>query len=253
MPHRIHADARALSGPTNATGRAAAVPRASARSRAFNSSARFSGLAALVLAVASVALNGSVPGNGTSGAQAAAWFDHQPLRHVLASWIGGVATVLLLVFLREIEGRLDIARGGILPKIGSTLAGIVTALLLLGDAPVMAGAMTAHERSAPLPAASAEVFLHLGIGIYLLAMVALGAYLVVTCALMLRAPATARPLAYASLAGGAISLTPIFGFLGLVAVLPLWIVGATAWLTLARSGPRTTRYSTTAREEEGGA
>jgi hypothetical protein len=129
----------------------------------------------------------------------------------------------------------------------------VVTLLLLGDAPVMAGAMTAHERSAPLPPASAEVFLHLGIGILLLAMVALGAYLVVTGALMLRAPAIARPLAYASLAGGAIALTPIFGFLGLVAVLPLWIVGATAWLTLRRRGPGSPGNSTTAREGDGGA
>ena len=108
---------------------------------------RFLGLAALGLALVSVALQESVPGNGTSRAQAAAWFDHQPLRR------------------------------------------------------------------SPLPPASAEVFLHLGIGIYLLAMVALGAYLVVLGALMLGAPASARPFAYASLAGGAVALTPIFGFL----------------------------------------
>ena len=195
---------------------------------------RFAGLAALALAVVSVALNGSVPGNGSSGAQAAAWFDDQPLRHVLATWAAGVASLLLLVFLREVEQRLGHPRGGILPKISSSLATVVTALLLLGVAPVMAGAMTARDRNQPLPSAAAEVFLHLGIGIYLLAVIALGGYLLATGTLMLRASAP-RLLGLASIGGGAIAAIPVFGFLGLVAVLPLWILGATGWLMVGRT------------------
>jgi hypothetical protein len=194
--------------------------------------ARFAGLAALALALASVALNGAVPGNGTSGARAAAWFDHQPLRHVLATWLAGVAAITLLFFLRGIEQRLALPAGGVLPTVSASLASIVTALLLLGVAPVMAGAMTANERDTPLPGAAAEVFLHLGIGIYLLAVVALGGYLMVTGILMLRLRNAPRWLGFASLAGGAVAGTPVFGFLGLVAVLPLWILAATCWLVL---------------------
>jgi hypothetical protein len=193
---------------------------------------RFAGLAALALALASVALNGAAPGNGTSGARAAAWFDHQPLRHVLATWLAGAGSIALLCFLRELEQHLDLPAGGILPKVSSSLANVVTTLLLLGVAPVMAGAMTAHERDMPLPAASAEVFLHLGIGIYLLAVIALGAYLVATGVLMLRSPTAPRWLGHASLGGGALAATPLVGFLGLVAVLPLWILAATCWLAL---------------------
>ena len=210
-------------------------PTALASRFTLHDAARFAGLAALVPAAVSVALNGSVPGNGSTGSQAAAWFDDQPLRHVLASWVGGVAVVLLFCFLREFEAHLDGAREGILSRIAPSLAVVTTTLLLLGGAPVMAGAMTAHERTGPLPPASAEVFLHLGIGIYLVAMVALGAYLIATGARMRGTPARARALAYASLAGGAVAMTPIFGFLGLVAVLPLWILAATAWMTLGAS------------------
>jgi hypothetical protein len=190
---------------------------------------RFTGLAGLALAGASIALNGSVPSNSSSGAQAAAWFDDGPLQHVVAVWMSGVAALALFFYLREINTALSLSDRG-LNRAASSLSPVVATLLLIGSAPIMAGAITAHELHRPLPAASAEVFLHLGIGIYLLAVIAFGIYLLLTGLCMLRTHAAPRVLGYCTVLGGAIASAPIFGFLGLVVVLPLWVCIGTAWL-----------------------
>ena len=108
----------------------------------------------------------------------------------------------------------------------------------------MAGADHRHELQRPLPAASAEVFLHLGIGIYLLAVIALGLYLLLTGLCMLRTHAAPRMLGYGTVLGGAIASAPVVGFLGLVVVLPLWVCIGTAWLL--RGNAQRTRRSTKA-------
>lgn len=202
---------------------------------------RFTGLAGLALAGASIALNGSVPSNSSSGAQAAAWFDDGPLQHVVAMWLASVAILALFFYMREINTVLSHSDSG-LNRAASSLSAIIATLLLIGSAPIMAGAITAHELQKPLPAASAEVFLHLGIGAYLVAVVALGIYLLLTGLCILRTRAAPRVLGYCTVLGGAIASAPIFGFLGLVVVLPLWVCFGTAWLLRnnAQQPPRST-------------
>ena len=192
--------------------------------------ARFGGLAALGLAGLSFALNGSVPGNNSSGAEAAAWFDSHTTRHVLSAWTGGISALALFGFLFAVRHRMQDHGERNLVRASSSLSLVVVTLLFLGNVPIMAGAMTANDRHLALPPAAAEVFLHLGIGFYLMMVIALSGYLFVTGTAMIRAASLPNLLGYLSLAGGAVALLPIFGFLGFVAVLPLWIIATTAWL-----------------------
>ena len=202
--------------------------------------ARFSGLAALALSALSFALNGSVPGNNSSGTEAAAWFDDHTTRHVLSAWTGGIAALALICFFFAVRRRLEDHAEPQLARMSSTLSVIVGTLLLLANAPIMAGAMTANERDLPLPAASAEVFLHLGIGIYLAMVIALGAYLAVTGIAIVRAESLPSTLGYLSILGAASALLPLLGFLGFVLVLPLWTIATTIWL-LRTDDAKTTR------------
>ena len=192
--------------------------------------ARFGGLAALALTALSFALNGSVPGNNSSGTEAAAWFDDHTTRHVLSAWTGGIAAIALISFFFAVRKRLEDHAEPQLVRMSSTLSMIVGTLLLLANAPIMAGAMTANDRDLPLPPASAEVFLHLGIGIYLVMVIALGGYLAVTGIAMVRAGSLPSPLGYLSILGAVAALLPLLGFLGFVLVLPLWTIATTIWL-----------------------
>jgi hypothetical protein len=203
--------------------------------------ARLGGVAALLIFGASLALNGSVPGNNSSGAQAAAWFDDHTARHVLAAWAGGVAVLALAAFFFAVRRRLDAHAERNLARASATLAGLVVTLLILGDVPIMAGAMTANDRQLPLPPAAAEVFLHLGIGFYLMMVIALGGYLLVTGTALIRAEALPSALGYISLTGAVIALLPYLGFLGFGMVLPLWIVATTVWLVRTSVGDRDER------------
>jgi hypothetical protein len=178
----------------------------------------------------SFALNGSVPGNNSSGAEAAAWFDSHTTRHVLSAWTGGVGVLALFAFFFAVRIRIQDDGERNLVRASSSLSLVVVTLLFLGNAPIMAGAMTANDRRLALPPAAAEVFLHLGIGFYLMMVIALSGYLFVTGTAMIRAVSLPNLLGYLSLAGGAVALLPIVGFLGFVAVLPLWIIATTAWL-----------------------
>jgi hypothetical protein len=202
--------------------------------------ARFGGLAALVIAAISFALNGSVPGNGSSGAEASAWFSTHTGRHVVASWCGGIAVLALFCFFLAVRERMRGHGEDLLTRAAWTLSIIVATLLLLGDAPIMAGAMTADARALPLPPASAEVFLHLGIGFYLMMVIALGGYLILLGLAIVRSATLPSLLGYLSIAGGAVALLPYAGFLGFAAVLPLWIIAVTVWLvrTDAPTKPR---------------
>jgi hypothetical protein len=191
---------------------------------------RFGGLAALALAAVSFVLNGSVPGNNSTGAEAAAWFDSHTTRHVLSAWTGGISALALFGFFFAVRHRMEGHGEPNLVRASSSLSLVVVTLLFLGNVPIMAGAMTANDRHLPLQPAAAEVFLHLGIGFYLMMVIALGGYLLVTGSAMIRAASLPNLLGYLSLAGGAVAFLPIFGFLGFVAVLPLWIVATTAWL-----------------------
>jgi hypothetical protein len=192
--------------------------------------ARFGGLAALAVTVVSFTLNGSVPGNNSTGAEAAAWFDDHTARHVLAAWSGGIAALALAGFFFAVRNRLEGHGQRNLVRASSSLSLVVITLLILGNVPIMAGAMTANDRDLPLQPAAAEVFLHLGIGFYLMMVIALSGYLTVTGMAMIRAASLPNSLGYLSLAGAAAALLPYLGFLGFAVVLPLWTIATTVWL-----------------------
>lgn len=194
----------------------------------------FGGLGALALLAVSFVVNGSVPGNNSTGVEAAAWFDNHTARHVLSAWAGGVSALALFGFFFAVRARVEDHGEHNLVRASSGLSLVVVILLMLGNVPIMAGSMTANDRDLPLQPAAAEVFLHLGIGFYLMMVIALSGYLVVTGMAMIRAAALPNWLGYISLVGAAVAILPYLGFLGFVLVLPLWIVATTVWLLRSR-------------------
>jgi hypothetical protein len=192
--------------------------------------ARYGGLAALALTAIAFALNGSVPGNDSSGAAAAAWLDDNTARHILAAWCSVVGALALLGFLQVVRKQLEHTAGAEIARASSLLSLIIVVLVIAANAPIMAGAMTARERSVPLEAGAAETFLHFGIGFYLMMAVALGGYLAIVGTAMIRTTSLPSWLGYTSLAGSLLALLPFLGFLGVTVALPIWIVATTGWL-----------------------